>query len=217
MAIRAQRVEMVEKKGYYLMEDGTKSTDPDNAKHFKAPKKEKEEKKKDKKNSKKEEDNDSEEWVHPPPPKAATTYNIFNGLKGRELRQNNFEGSVFGEVGRLWKEMDDKAKNPYEQKAAESALQHEERKKEIAKKGYWTLEDGSKSTDKKNAALLKIKKKKKAVQEDDEEIKPRKNQRQAKKKVDKARSSALSVHNTKTLYAEDEGESEGIDLSSGSD
>lgn len=59
----------------------------------------------------------------------------------------------------------------------------------MAKKGYYTLEDGSKSTDPENAELLKVKKKKNkklasmTAGDDDEVIKPVKKNNRAPKKV----------------------------------
>ena len=47
----------------------------------------------------------------------------------------------------------------YTDQAATDKARHEKQKQELAKKGYYTLPDGSKSTDPQNAALLKKKKK----------------------------------------------------------
>ena len=55
--------------------------------------------------------------------------------------------------------MTEEQKAPYAKKAALDKEREHKQAAELAKHGYYTLEDGSKSTDPENAKLLKIKKK----------------------------------------------------------
>ena len=59
--------------------------------------------------------------------------------------------------------MSDAEKKPYNDKADASKALVEKQKAELAKKGYYTLSDGSKSTDPQNSDLLKVKKAKRSV------------------------------------------------------
>ena len=80
---------------------------------------------------------------------------------------------AFRQAGARWASMSDEEKRPYEDKSGAAKAVAEKQTAELKKKGYYTLEDGSKSTDPQNAHLLKIKKKRsKKVQgatEDEEE------------------------------------------------
>lgn len=55
--------------------------------------------------------------------------------------------------------MTDKQKVPYEKKATKDKDREHKQIVELTKLGYYTLEDGTKSTDPENAKLLKVKKK----------------------------------------------------------
>ena len=50
-------------------------------------------------------------------------------------------------VQEAWKGYSDKQKQPYEKKAEQSRERYEKQVAELAKKGFYTLEDGTKSTD----------------------------------------------------------------------
>ena len=52
----------------------------------------------------------------------------------------------------------------------EDKLRHERQTAELKKKGYFTLDDGSKSTDAENVKMLQPKKKKTTSGEDEEEV-----------------------------------------------
>lgn len=62
---------------------------------------------------------------------------------------------AFAEGGKKWKTLDDKARAPYLKKAEQDKERHAKQLAELEKKGYFKLEDGSKSTDEKNAPLFK--------------------------------------------------------------
>ena len=55
--------------------------------------------------------------------------------------------------------MTEKQKSPYEKKAQKDKEREDKQARELHKLGYYTLEDGTKSTDPENAKLLKVKKK----------------------------------------------------------
>ena len=64
--------------------------------------------------------------------------------------------------------MSEEAKAPYNEKADAAKAIVEKQKKELQMKGYYTLENGSKSTDTVNAALLAVKKKRSKKTSNDE-------------------------------------------------
>ena len=70
---------------------------------------------------------------------------------------------AFKLAGEMWKQMNEEAKAPYEKMSQEDKVREEKQKAELAKKGYYTLTNGTKSTDPENAQLLKKKKKSKKI------------------------------------------------------
>ena len=56
--------------------------------------------------------------------------------------------------------MSEEEKAPYTDRSNLSKARVDKQRKELKAKGYYTLEDGSKSTDPENLHLLKLKKKK---------------------------------------------------------
>jgi len=58
-------------------------------------------------------------------------------------------------AGPKWSSMGDKERAPYEKMHDTDVARVEKQNAERAKKGYFTLDDGSKSTDEKNAKLFK--------------------------------------------------------------
>jgi hypothetical protein len=78
---------------------------------------------------------------------------FFSSEYGKTLREKNADQSV-GEiskiVGKKWGEMSEKEKMPYDKLNEQDKVRQQKQKDEIAKKGYFMMEDGSKSTDAKN-------------------------------------------------------------------
>ena len=142
----------LKKQGYYHLPDGSKSTDPQNA-HLSQP---------------------DRTGTHPPPKRPPSAWLYFNTDTVKELVESGVARTdAFRQAGARWASMSAEEKRPYEDKAGAAKAVAEKQTAELKKKGYYTLEDGSKSTDPQNAHLLKIKKKRsKKVQgatEDEEE------------------------------------------------
>lgn len=55
--------------------------------------------------------------------------------------------------------MSEEQKAPYQKKHEIDKVRYEKQCKELEKKGYYTLSDGSKTTDPQNSHMLKVKKK----------------------------------------------------------
>ena len=141
----ARQTEELKAKGYYTLENGSKSTDEKNAHLFKVKaKKGKEEEK---------------EWQHPPPKRAMTPWTFFAGEKMKEYSAQGKSKEAFALASEAWKACTDEQKSPYEKLAATDKAREAKQAAELAKLGYYLLEDGSKSTDPENAKLLKVKKK----------------------------------------------------------
>ena len=62
-----------------------------------------------------------------------------------------------------WKMESEETKAPYIKRAEKDKQRFERQKQELKKKGYYTLDDGTKSIDPENKALVQIKQKKKMV------------------------------------------------------
>lgn len=108
-ALHEKRMAEREKKGFFLFEDGTKSTDPANKNRVAKDKATK--KKKDKVTS----DDTDEEDNTVKPKRAASSYNCF--LTSYKLKEGESQKDLMKIVGEKWKTMDDKAKAPYEKLA----------------------------------------------------------------------------------------------------
>jgi hypothetical protein len=127
-----------EKKGFFLLEDKSKSTDPANAKLFK------EKKKRDAPA-----DDDAEpEALQPKRPLSA--YMFFSVEYGKTLREKNTEltiGGVAQLVSEKWGTMNESAKSPYDKLNEQDKVRQQKQLAELEKKGFFVLSDGSKSTD----------------------------------------------------------------------
>lgn len=161
-----------QKKGFFTLEDKSKSTDPDNAKLFK---------KKSKKSVGQEEEPQDLQ-----PKRANGAYTFFNTDFVREARAKDPElktSDCFKLAGEKWATMSEKQKEPYEKLALKDKARNEKQKAELAKKGYFLLEDGSKSTDPQN-----VPKPKKSRKRDEKSVEaPRKSAKDAKAAVAKAK------------------------------
>ena len=73
------------------------------------------------------------------------------------------------QAAKTWTEMTDKQKQPYNKLSEDDRVRHDKQVEEKKKKGYFLLEDNSKSTDPGNAK--RFKKRKSADSDNDEESK----------------------------------------------
>lgn len=170
------------------MEDGSKSTDPANAKLFKEKKPKAAGKDQDK------EESDDEEPICLPK-RAASSYNCFSTQWMKEMKEK--DESLTGKdlmtrAGEAWSKLDDKAKQPYEKMALKDKERCDKQKADLEKKGYFILDDGSKSTDEKNIPKKKAKRTKKvkaaeSSEEDPQPVveKPKKQRKSLKKQAEK--------------------------------
>lgn len=143
----------LKKNGYYTLDDGSKSTDPQNADLLKV-------KAKKVKKSKKGDESESEDDTHPPPKRAISAWAYFNSKMAAQFAKEGKQKEAFQLASDLWNKMTEAEKKPYNDMNAKDKARQEKQAAELKKHGYYTLEDGSKSTDSQNAALLKVKKKK---------------------------------------------------------
>ena len=123
---------------------------------------------------------------HPPPKRAPSSWIIFCGTVIEEFKKDEKsmkEGAAFKEAKTRWDAMDEKTKTTWEDMSAKAKVNVEKQKEELKKKGHYTLVDGSKSTDEKNAHLFKKKTKRaKKDAEETKEEKPKKKKSDYKKK-----------------------------------
>lgn len=119
----AARAVEIEKKGYYTMEDGSKSTDAENAKFFKAPKVRKA-KKNDSDDSSSE---DEGEKKNPGPKRPPSDWNLYFMEQSKLLQAAGEKAKdCMTLASAKYKEMTEEEKKPYVDSAAE--------KKEVYKK-----------------------------------------------------------------------------------
>lgn len=126
----------IEKKGFFVMEDGSKSSD-----HAPKVKKDKDGKKDKSGSAKKSKDKAK-------PKKANSAYIFFTSDKAKSIAEE--KGCAYTEAmkecGRLWNEMDEKAKTKYVKLAEQDKERAERQMEEYSKKGYYTMDDGKKSS-----------------------------------------------------------------------
>jgi high mobility group protein B3 len=72
-------------------------------------------------------------------------------------------------AGKKWAEMSDAQKKPYISKNLEDKVRQEKQQASLDKRGYFVLEDGSKSTDEKNLPTRRARKASKSLPSDAEE------------------------------------------------
>jgi hypothetical protein len=129
-----------EKKGYFTLEDKSKSTDPENAKLFK------------KKKSKDADEDDGHEEILQPK-RAISAYIYFSQEfieQARKSHPDKKQSEYMGMAGSKWSEMSESQKKPYNDMNAVDKVRQEKQEAELAKKGFFVLADGSKSTDSQN-------------------------------------------------------------------
>ena len=97
---------------------------------------------------------------HPPPKKPLGAYAFFNQERSKVYYAAGKGKEVFGRVSEDWQKMETKDKQKYIKMNENDKKRFDKQVAELKKHGYYTLEDGSKSTDPQNAALLKVKVKK---------------------------------------------------------
>ena len=156
------------------MDDGSKSTDEKNAHLFKE--------KKSKKDSK-EKDESEEEALVLRPKNAQSAYSFFSSefMKSHKDDAEAKDQGLMSYTASKWALMSDQDKVKYVKMHEADVVRNERQKKELAEKGYFKLENGSKSTDEQNIPKQKkVKKLIKKLEESKVEEKPMK-----KKIVDK--------------------------------
>lgn len=165
-----------QKKGFFLMPDGSKSTDEKNKKLFKV-----------KKPKVVVEEEDAEEAVLLPK-RPTSAYSYFATECMKQMRENATEGEhgntdFMKMAGAKWSTLEDKDKVPYEKLAVKDKERCDKQKAEVEKKGYFVLDDGTKSTDEKNIPKKKVKRslKRQMVSESEEELVPPKKRKSLKK------------------------------------
>ena len=97
-----------------------------------------------------------------------TAWTYFNSEKSKIFAAEGKRKEAFSLSSEAWGKCTDEDKAPYVKMAEESKVRFEKQVDELKKKGYYTLEDGSKSTDPQNATLLKVKKK--TIKKTDESV-----------------------------------------------
>ena len=118
----------------------------------------------------------------PEPKKPMQPHFAFQTKKSAEIREESKEMKVTeasAKAAAIWKEMDEKAREPYIKAHADGMKDYEKKMAEREKKGYFTFEDGSKSTDPKNKDRVKQPKKSKGKkgeesESEDEKLMPKK-------------------------------------------
>jgi hypothetical protein len=146
-----------EKKGFFILDDKSKSTDPDNAKLFK---------------SKRSASEGKEEAKELKPKRAVSAYIYFATEFGEKTRKSHPElkiTQVSVLAGKKWAEMTEAEKKPYIDRNVEDKARQEKEQASIDKRGYFVLEDGSKSTDVKNLPTHRVRKASKSLPSDTEE------------------------------------------------
>lgn len=133
--------QMLETKGYFIMPDKSKSTDPANAHLIK--------KKKAKADTVESEPEDLQ------PKRVMSAYMFFNTKFSAQIRESKpgetlSMGVVSKAVSEKWNAMTEEEKAPFEQLSLKDAGRRDKQLAELTQRGYFTLEDGSKSTDEKN-------------------------------------------------------------------
>lgn len=82
------------------------------------------------------------------PKKATSAYMYFVMSKLPDLKEEGIAGSAaMTKCGQLWGALSDKDKKVFEDKNKKDVERHAKQLKEIEEKGYFKMEDGSKSSD----------------------------------------------------------------------
>ena len=112
----------------------------------------------------------------PEPKRPSSSYMFFNTIFVKKAREQDPElknSDAFKLAGQKWKEMSDEEKAVYEKMADADKVRHEKQVAEREKKGFFLLEDKSKSTDPENAKLFKSKRAASEGKEESKELKPK--------------------------------------------
>lgn len=132
------------KKGFFTLDDKTKSTDPENVKLFKK--------------RKSAESDHEEESKELKPKRAVSSYIYFatqHTAKLKLLHPEVKQSDLMAMTGKKWNEMLPAERKPYDDMNASDKLRQEKQQKSLDEKGYFLLEDGSKSNDEKNIPVHK--------------------------------------------------------------
>mmetsp|Transcript_24464 Transcript_24464/g.37939 ORF Transcript_24464/g.37939 Transcript_24464/m.37939 type:complete len:144 (-) Transcript_24464:104-535(-) len=120
------QTEMLEKKGYFLLDDGSKSTDAKNLPKKKWP----------------------EGTLMPKKPNSAYIYFSMaevNKIKEKEKLEKHTD--AMKRAGEIWSEMSDKEKKPFIKLREKDVARYEKQMKEMETNGFFEMDDGSKSSD----------------------------------------------------------------------
>ena len=97
---------------------------------------------------------------HPPPKKASVAWIFYNTEMSAKFRTEGNHQKAYTKSSQAWWSATEEVKAPYYKMAEEDSKRFARQTDELKKLGYYTLDDGSKSTDEKNKHLFKVKAKK---------------------------------------------------------
>ena len=92
-----------------------------------------------------------------------TAWVIYNSEASKKFSAEGKRKEAFMLASEAWKNSTEEEKQPYIKRANEEKRRVDKQKEEISLQGYYTLRDGTKSTDSQNAMLFKVKRKKRVV------------------------------------------------------
>ena len=104
------------------------------------------------------EESDEEPVLRPKRPRSAWV--LFNTEKTAELVREGRGKEAMKLNSAAWAEATEEEKAPYAKQAAEEDVRYKKQLADFGEQGWFEMEDGSKSTDAKNAGLIKKKPKK---------------------------------------------------------
>ena len=110
------------------------------------------------------------------PKKATSAYFFFNQQYIKNLRENDAtitQTEGFKLAGTKWGTMSEKEKTPFDKLAADDRVRFEKQTKELETKGFFKMEDGTKSTDPANSHLAKKEKTKSKDDDEPEALQPK--------------------------------------------
>jgi len=110
------------------------------------------------------------------PKKATSAYFFFNvqyikSVREKDANISQTEGAKL--AGTKWGTMSEKEKAPFDKQAADDKVRFEKQTKELETKGWFKMEDGTKSTDPANAHLAKKEKTKSMKDDEPEPLQPK--------------------------------------------
>jgi hypothetical protein len=113
---------------------------------------------------------------HPPPTRVTSAYRQFITVRANEKKEAGEDmTNILGVLGAEWGTLNEDDKKPYVALVAKDQIRYDKQVEELKKKGFYTLPDGTKSTDDCNKSLFvkKTKKSKKGEEEEQAEVLPK--------------------------------------------